>query len=129
MTSPISQPVDVYFNLHKRKFSIRLRSTGRVVAHARHVEFANGAAFVVSEAGRQRVLRERKKNVHAFIRGTLTAYSDDVQQDLPPFPYGPVSYNPYRGDTFYSKATGHPVEVSDHVTAIAPENSAPTIWA
>ena len=60
--------VDVYRNLHKKCWSIRSVATGRVVAHKSDATVAN-AKFIVQPAGRAKVLREKKKNVHAFIRG------------------------------------------------------------
>ena len=68
--------VDVYRNLHNGLYSIKARSgifKGLVVAHARQV-WLDDVEFVVSEAGRARVLREKKKYVHAFVRGTLSSF-------------------------------------------------------
>ena len=48
--------VDVYKNLHKNTWSIRSRTTGRVVEHADNV-LVRAATFVVQPAGRQRVLK------------------------------------------------------------------------
>jgi len=63
--------VDVYFNLHKKLYSIRAcegPNKGRVIAH-RHTVTLLDPAFKVSQAGRARVLKERRKNVHATVRG------------------------------------------------------------
>lgn len=68
--------VFVYFNLHKKCWSIRAmegNQKGRVIAHAQAVELAN-CTFKVSEAGRQRVLREKRKNVHAGVVGDIIAF-------------------------------------------------------
>ena len=51
--------VDVYFNLHKKLLSVRHK--GRVIHHSNYVKIIN-PTFVVSEAGRQRVIREKRKN-------------------------------------------------------------------
>lgn len=64
--------------------------------------FIKEARFLVSEKGRLRVLREKRKNVHAGVRGYLTFDStlnvrDFTQQ---------VSYNPYKNETFVSKKRG-----------------------
>lgn len=67
--------VDVYRNLHNGMYSIKARTgkhRGRVIAHAKQV-WLDDVEFVVSEAGRSRVLREKKKYVHAFVRGTLSS--------------------------------------------------------
>ena len=63
--------VQVYRNLHNRLLSIQDAKTGLVIGHATTVDLKD-ATFIVREAGRQRVLKEKKKNVHAFVKGTLT---------------------------------------------------------
>jgi len=84
----------IYRNLHRRSYSIQAYVRGRgwrVVAHS--TDFVGGGLrFVVSEAGRQRVLRDRRKNVHAFV------YAERIW----PTPPGtrwlyrvPVTYSPY----------------------------------
>ena len=60
--------VDVYYNLHKKTFSIRCN--GKVIAHRDKVTIKN-PQYIVGEKGKQRVRREKSKNVHAFVRGTL----------------------------------------------------------
>ena len=99
--------VDVYWNLHRRLFSIRSRergSYGRVISHAPFLGLYNPRP-VVSEAGRQRVIREGRKNVHAVIRGELDMDSsypgwaerfcwDDHDQTYQ------WMYNPYTMDDF-----------------------------
>jgi hypothetical protein len=68
----------------------------------------NDVVFKVSEAGRRRVLRTRRKNVHAFAEGILTWGS---------LPMGVqwvgVSYNPYLGPTFYRKDNGEGVRKAE----------------
>ena len=60
--------VQVYYNLHKKCLSIRYK--GKVIEHAREVTLTD-ARFHVQPAGRARVLREKKKNVHAYVSGKL----------------------------------------------------------
>jgi branched-subunit amino acid aminotransferase/4-amino-4-deoxychorismate lyase len=98
--------VDVYWNLHKQTFSIRSREKenyGRVIRHADHVHIKNPTT-VVSKAGRERVLREKKKNVHAVIRGVLIgtdphrrSFDTCVQQTTGAHVW---HYNPYEHDQF-----------------------------
>jgi hypothetical protein len=75
----------------------------RVITHTRHLALMD-CTFKVSEAGRQRVLRERRKNVHAGIVGTapksiLTAIKSDYMAG----DGVPITYNPYKYDSFVSK--------------------------
>jgi hypothetical protein len=87
----------VWWNLHKRCWSTAAGSTR--VRHATALRLV-GAVFVVSEAGRQRVLSTRCRSVHAHAKGVLA--------DVAEVPAGAVwvSYNPYRGGSFYRKDTG-----------------------
>ena len=97
--------VDIYWNLHKNVWSIRHK--GRVIQHATHA-LVQDATFVVQEGGRQRVLREMKKNVHAFVRGTLVWSTDSTEDRL--HPGQAVSYNPYKGPSFFRKDTGEDIK-------------------
>ncbi len=60
--------VYLYWNLHKHLFSVRNTKTGLVVDHARRVKMTN-VTFAVGQKGRERVLAEGRKNVHAGVRG------------------------------------------------------------
>jgi hypothetical protein len=93
---PPSTRVEIYFNLHKKCLSVRHK--GLVVAHAAHVEMDN-ATFAVSQAGRARVLRENRKNVHAFIRGNLVSFTP-LGTDVNNGDTANVTYNPYKYDSF-----------------------------
>lgn len=84
------KPVKVYWNLHLDCYSVQ--QSGKVVAHADTVELRD-VTFHVNESGRQRVLKERRKNVHAFCTGYLDDAKDrywDVK----------IVYNPYKYDSF-----------------------------
>jgi len=54
----------VYYNLHKHCLSIMLR--GKVLEHSTEF-FLKDVEFRVSQAGRNRVLKEQRKNVLSFI--------------------------------------------------------------
>lgn len=85
--------VKVYWNLHKKCYSVQHR--GKVIKHTDAITI-HDPEFRVSESGRQRVLMEKRKNVHAFIVGM---YSDD---SIPSSDYEGhlVTYNPYKYETF-----------------------------
>ena len=95
--------VEVYFNLHKKTFSVRSCRTGRVIHHTDKVHIAN-PEFVVRKAGRERVLREGKKNVHAFVRGDVTFFNLMYRPTL-----DTLTYNPYKYVSFVDKQTEEPV--------------------
>ncbi len=65
--------VFVYWNLHRGMWSVKALEgpdKGRVIARVDTV-LLRDVTGKVSQAGRQRVLKERKKNVHAGLVGTL----------------------------------------------------------
>lgn len=96
--------VKVYFNLRKKCFSIQYK--GRVIGHSDKLCLEN-VEFKVSEAGRQRVLKSKRKNVHAFIIGN---YSEIGWSD-----YGyKVSYNPYESSSFLLKLNNFGMTVPIH---------------
>lgn len=84
--------VFVYRNLHKKCFSVKCLKTKKVIAHVDSITLIN-AVFKVSEAGRQRVLRERQKNVHAGVVGHIADVNLICQTTR-------VTYNPYKFDSF-----------------------------
>lgn len=86
--------VRIYYNLHRKLWSVVDVATGRVTAHAERVQVRD-AKFVVRPAGRQKVRDTGRKNVHAFVVGELV---DDHKFDL--LEIERVTYNPYLHDTF-----------------------------
>ncbi|TXT25404.1 MAG: hypothetical protein FD131_4605 [Rhodocyclaceae bacterium] len=121
---------DVYLNLHKAGFlSVRAAEgpdKGRVVGHVSAIEL-EGCTFRVSEAGRQRVIRERAKNVHATVRGRV------VDMCLEPSPSAcltekhsailtaggnDTTYQPYYTPTFINRETKQPVHTAQTVVIV-----------
>jgi hypothetical protein len=107
-------PVYVYRNLRHGKGALPLYSImqkGRVIAREHRVLLSN-CTFVVREKGRQRVIQEGRKNVHAFVKGYLV---DDqgvfgIDRDSPKNLPAKLSYNPYlRGDFTWE---GKPVKAA-----------------
>ena len=106
--------VFVYFNLHKRVFSVKALqgvNKGRVIGHMTNVVL-DGVQFKVSQAGRERVLREKKKNVHAGVVGFLSSVS--AAADMREY-NTPISYNPYKYCTFVKRDGETPVSSANHV--------------
>lgn len=105
----IGMDVDVYFNLHRKVWSVRDRKTRRVVAHLKNVVLKD-VKFRVSAAGNARVRSEGRKNVHAFARGTFVG--SDVLSTLPNDGVA-VTYNPYKYTTFVNKDTEAPIHTAE----------------
>lgn len=123
---------DVYYNLHSGLWSLKDRSTGKVYDHARVVVSSLPVACVVQPAGQRRVVQQRQKNVHAFIRGDWLEPCDDLprwQAHAERLSFVPVSYNPYRGPAFYRKDTGQDITEASAIIMLAPGNGPPWVGA
>ena len=95
--------VRVYFNFHKKMISVQSKVNGqwKVVKHVEDILLKN-VKFKVSEAGRQRVIKNKRKNVHAFIIGEITNGFQSLDLD----PFLCVRYNPYEMDKFQCQGKG-----------------------
>ena len=115
--------VFVYYNLHKHKWSVKDVKTGRVIGHHYEVQLYN-ATFKVSEAGRARVLKEKRKNVHAGVEGYLT--TDVLARKMDgtilwesQSERHRVTYNPYLYDTFVTVSDKEPIHKAYFVRMVA----------
>lgn len=99
-----SKKAMVYRNLHNGMFSVK--QNGLVVAHVESIVF-DVAVFKVIQSGRDRVLIEKKKNVHAFVVG----YVKSVNEPMDVSEMKAVSYNPYKHSYFYYKEDESQVSV------------------
>jgi hypothetical protein len=83
--------VRVYRNLHRGCYSVSQQ--GRVIFHIAEISLVD-CTMVVRQAGRNRCLRERRKNVHAFIAGHVaTATRSNA-------PSTRLRYDPYESDAW-----------------------------
>lgn len=106
--------VFVYYNLHKKCFSVKgLQgpAKGLVFLHSNAVELYY-AEFKVSQAGRERVLREKRKNVHAGVVGYLADFHVDNYNTSE---MTSVTYNPYLYTSFVTAETKNPIKSADKV--------------
>ena len=88
------KPVKVYKNLHRGCWSIVQGS--QVVAHADTLCMRD-CRFVVRKRGRERCLREGKKNVHAFCIGWMQLNNGDIEKyEIP------IHYEPFKIGCFYT---------------------------
>jgi hypothetical protein len=98
------QQVKVHRNLKNGLWTVLLKD--RLVGHLESVNLLN-VTFKVRPGGRQRVLDERQKNVHAFAVGTFTAIDSQ--------PATAISYNPYLVDYFFQESDRTPVYAATHL--------------
>lgn len=93
--------VFVYWNLHKKLWSVKALEgpqKGKVIDRVSQITLAN-VEGKVSEAGRQRVLREDRKNVHAGLVG-YTAITASFEDDLIVGIGDTITYNPRKYTSF-----------------------------
>ena len=96
--------VYVYYNLYKKLWTVRSRNTGRVL-YLTDVVLLYDCQFRVSQAGRKRVLEEKRKNVHAGVAGKLECSRKATSYKVP---YGfedpvAVAYDPHKHESFVRK--------------------------
>lgn len=104
--------VRVYRNLTKKCWSVQHRVKGkgwRLYAHMDSV-LLSGCQFIVNKAGQDRVRKEGKKYVHAYVQGAIMLDTNKfcLFDNKPQ-----ITYNPYKNDTFMQ--LGHRVSYRDMV--------------
>ena len=103
----LNKRVQVYYNLRKKCLSVR--SKGLVIDHVSSI-LLKDARFHVQHAGRKRVLKDKRKNVHAYISGERVAVASfDSKSER-------ITYNPYKHKSFVSVETGKPIWKKDIVS-------------
>ena len=103
--------VYVYRNLHKNCFSVR--QNGKVIDCVKSITL-KCVRFLVGKKGREQVLRECRKNVHAGISGYVVE-PKSIQGILGSLTPHKVTYDPYKHETFVKAEDCSPVKSSDYV--------------
>lgn len=117
--------VKIYKNLHNNLYSIMAcqgHNKGRVIGYADRI-LMRDVRFEVRQSGRERVLAEQRKNVHAYVVGTLinalgyVVRLENIPEEMQlPFEHdctAKVLYNPYRFKSFVGETVDQTlIEVS-----------------
>lgn len=100
--------VRIYRNLHTKTLSMQSKVNGKwkVIGHPTSVSL-NNVRFLVYKSGRDRVLREKKKYVHAYVEGELEFSNHGILSDGKL-----ISYNPYKMDSFYILESNEPIKTA-----------------
>lgn len=118
--SLIGERVMVYYNLHKHTFSVQ--KNGIVVFHADFLKLKD-VEFRVRVGGKEKVRKEKSKNVHAFVIGVLEDFCEYPCEEMPEEPVGEIiTYNPYLYDSFVFRKTKEPVYNANEVVMINSKN-------
>lgn len=91
-----------YRNLNKPGY-FSIRQSGRVIDHSKSLKMYD-CHFHIGEKGRLRVIRDRRKNVHAWVAGEVYEngeFNVDGMHEL--------YYDPYYTQKFHSLLTGEVV--------------------
>ena len=126
----------VYFNLHKRCFSVQ--QGGKVYAHADGVMLEN-VRFNVSKAGQRKVRETGRKNVHARVSGYTGDYDSVIMGDelisyirdnteFLKSAWHTATYNPYKNDTFVDAVTGEALHDASKVIMFTREGAGPVMF-
>jgi hypothetical protein len=123
--------VRVYRNLNNGLISILDKKTNLVVGYCDAVQVVpidsdSDVKCVVLQGGRNRVIRDKQKNVHAYLEGAISQFTNFRPLKDRTFTSRPVvilgdaptsiSYNPYKNDCFYLTANPKkPVQTLAHV--------------
>jgi hypothetical protein len=118
---------DIYRNLNvpknqDEKWSVLDRTTRRVNGIISSA-LVKDVRFVVQPAGHARVVKEGRKNVHAFVRGNLIesplesgrVFDRFFKDENPNLSMTKVSYNPYKANHFVREDTGEAIHEADMV--------------
>ena len=92
-------PATIHMNLHKGLWSIRHK--GKVIDNCNDALFWIDRLHV-SETGRQRVIRNQRREVHAWICGRLELHNCEPVVCKPQ----EYTYNPFRSPVFHDRDTG-----------------------
>jgi hypothetical protein len=107
-------PTRIYRNLlnHKMSLQQQVNKSWLVIGHVTEAVIQY-PRFYVSEAGRQRVIADKCKNVHAWSSGLLLDISLSKLPDL-----AEIHYCPYSQSCFTWKTNGKPIDNADLLVVI-----------
>ena len=109
-----SKPVRVFKNPSKGCYNIM--QGGMIKASARQIRLKD-AEFLVRESGRQRMLENNKRNIHAYVVGELVDFThpDESDRALELIAGRNAYYNPHRYSSFVDRETESPLTTANVV--------------
>lgn len=105
-----------YRNLN-RGLSFSVKHRGIVVDRPNEAVVIEDGTFSVSQAGRERCLRQKKRNVHAFVVSEAMPVRVPESQ-IEQHKLEEVKYNPYVSNCFINKITNQSVHFADRIYLI-----------
>ena len=110
-----NKKMKVYFDLYDKTWTVRQDEntcqempSGKKVGQWNYIQVKN-PQYVVHQEGKERVRREKQKNIHAYICGY-------VIEELPSMPSRQefISYDPYKDDSFVIHNTNNSIHSSPY---------------
>lgn len=117
--------VFVYYNLTRKCWSVKSlegKTKGKVILHAEKI-FLKKCEFKVSQKGRERVIRENKKYVHAGVVGYMVNKSSLIKNNEKLATYNPKKYN-----TFVNTSNLAPIYYAEFVNMEAINMQTPKVY-
>ena len=96
----ISKKVRMYRCLNRKGFIFSLNQNGKVVGHTNNIVLKD-CNLIVLESGKKRCLKEKQRNIHAFVEGYL-GNENDIKLSFSFL----LKYNPYENKNFYTSIAG-----------------------
>jgi hypothetical protein len=98
-TIDTDKPIRVYRNLHRQGKWYSIKQDGKVVAHSKAMCIRD-CTFIVSKAGKERAIRTKQRDVHAFIEGFYETSGMGTSADRNDLPAN-IKYDPFNHLGFY----------------------------
>lgn len=103
----INKPVQVYRCLVRSGNIYSIKQNGHVVGHTEELTLRD-VNFHVNKKGRERCLKQKQRNVHAWVTGTINDKNVDCKNKL--------HYNPYKADYFRTEEKDSELLFSKYLT-------------
>jgi hypothetical protein len=110
--------VKVYYNLRKQCLSVMDKATRRVIKHVQNITLGD-VKFSVSKKGVERIRRNKRKAVVAFVEGRMIEC--DTICVAPELGWHAVSFNPYKHNSFVLRDTQTKIDSSSYATILGRE--------
>lgn len=113
-TIDVNKPVRVYRNLHRNCYSVQ--QDRLVIGHCSSF-LLNNFSFLVNETGRRKVIREKQKNIHAYVTGYVVRNLLEGKLAVPQIltQGNVVTYNPYKYSDFVYLRSERVVDNTQHM--------------
>lgn len=102
-----NKPVQVYRCLVRSGNIYSIKQDGYVVGHTEELTLKN-VNFHVNQKGRGRCLKQKTRNVHAWVTGTINDKSVDRKEKL--------HYNPYKANYFRTENQDSELLFAEYLT-------------